>query len=85
MASIKSKWWVRSAVLAYLLSAVSAFEIVNVMVSLQYETDGPNECISHVTGSDLCASLRLCKTMAIVFFIIATVLLMISINKKHRV
>ena len=71
-------------VVAYLLSVVSAFEIVNVMVSLQYETAGPNECISQVTGSNLCVVVQLSKIATIAFFIIATTLLLISPSKKQQ-
>jgi hypothetical protein len=41
------------------LSAVSGFGIVNTLVSLQYETNGPGECISQVTGYNLCQQLQL--------------------------
>ena len=81
---MKLKWWVRGSLLAYFLSAVSALEVINVMVSLKYETDDPTECISHVTGSNLCATLHVVKIAAIAFFVVATVFLMISIDKKHR-
>ena len=51
--------------LLLLLAAVFfGFEIINVLVSLQYETDGPNECISTVTQTNLCDSLAHCKALS---------------------
>ncbi len=37
------------------------FGIVNTMVSLKYETNNPNECISLVTGQDLCKTVMTMK------------------------
>lgn len=34
------------------------FGIINTMVSLKYETNNPGDCISVVTGSDLCSAIR---------------------------
>lgn len=38
----------------FILLVLSAFAIINSMVSLKYEVDKSNDCISMITGSDLC-------------------------------
>jgi len=45
------------------------------MVSLKYETDGgSNDCISGITGEDLCAAIKTMKYLADSAFIGATFL-----------
>lgn len=44
----------RLALLLFLLSAFFGFEIINTLVSLQFETNGPNDCISTITHINLC-------------------------------
>lgn len=72
---ISSAWanWV--VLLLYLIAAVNAFGAVNTAVSLKYETNGPPECISLVTGRNLCADLQFCKYMALACFGLGSVLL----------
>jgi hypothetical protein len=41
------------------------FQAVNSMVSLRYETDGPDDCISVITGIDLCLSVKTFHFLAI--------------------
>ncbi len=53
------------------LSAVSGFGIVNTLVSLQYETDSPGECISQVTGYNLCKQLQLSQRLCVGSLLIA--------------
>ena len=38
-----------------------AFEIVNMMVSLKYETNNPDDCISQISGADLCLTIVIFK------------------------
>ena len=54
-----------------MLSAVSGFGIVNTLVSLQYETDSPGECISQVTGYNLCKQLQLSQRICVGSLLIA--------------
>ncbi len=54
----------RLAFLFFLSAVVFGFEIINFSVSLKYETDQPNDCISVVTGRDLCASVAHCKILS---------------------
>lgn len=55
------------------------------MVSLKYETDNPGECISIVTGVDLCKAIRNMKIYAVVDSIIIIILLIFKnkIVKKN--
>jgi hypothetical protein len=53
------------ALLLFFLAACFGFEIINLMVSLKYETDGPNDCISLITQVHLCASIARCKALSI--------------------
>lgn len=58
-----------------LLIAFSGFLLVNTLVSIKYETDPLNDCISTVTGINLCESKRFLKIVlysgiASLFFII---------------
>ena len=54
--------------------------IINTMVSLKYETDSPEECISKITGDNLCDSVSNLKTL-IYSDIVLIVLLIIFRNK----
>lgn len=53
-----------------------AFGIINTMVSLKYETDSPTDCISLVTGQDLCLTIQVLKGL-IVACILIVILLMV--------
>ena len=48
-----------------LASAVEGCAVVNTMVSLEYETSPKNECVSDVTGQNLCVSLKHHKALAL--------------------
>lgn len=50
------------------------------MVSLKYETDSPEECISKITGDNLCDSVSNLKTL-IYSDIVLIVLLILFRNK----
>jgi hypothetical protein len=60
---MNSKQLFHLSVLLFLLIAFFGFELINLLVSWKYETDGPNECISSVTHTDLCAAIRHCNTL----------------------
>jgi len=59
---------------------VFAFGIINTMVSLKYETNSPTDCISLVTGQDLCLTIQVLKGL-IVTCILSVVLL--AVFKKR--
>jgi ABC-type Mn2+/Zn2+ transport system permease subunit len=52
-----------------------AFGIINTMVSLKYETVDPTDCISSITGQDLCLTINVLKGLILVFAIIIISLL----------
>lgn len=70
------KKWVNSfIVVLFVASLVFAFGVVNTMVSLKYETNSPNECISTVTGTNLCESIKFDKIAALTLFLLTIVVL----------
>ncbi|WP_303918044.1 hypothetical protein [Draconibacterium sediminis] len=62
-------------ILSFLAALVNGFAIVNTMVSIKYETNNPSDCISNVTGIDLCAQLDKSKLLTIVFSLAFIILL----------
>lgn len=62
------------------------FGIVNTMVSLKYETENPNECISLVSGQDLCLTIRILQSLVIIcilFTILLLVLKRLILKQSH--
>ncbi len=51
------------------------------MVSLKYETEGVNDCISMTTGYDLCLTLNILKGLTL----LCTVLLFILLVFKRKI
>jgi len=52
-----------------------AFEYINVGVSLKYETTYSFECISHITGDNLCLFQNFTIAMMIISFVTMIILL----------
>ena len=53
-----------------------AFGIINTGVSLKYETNNPTDCISLVTGQDLCLTIKILQGLIVLcILIIATLLI----------
>jgi hypothetical protein len=48
-----------------MMSALAGLAIVNILVSLKYETTDSNRCISQITGYDLCWHLGLSQAICI--------------------
>lgn len=76
LASGWAKWTV---VLLYLTAAVNGFGIINTQVSLKYETQVAGQCISSVTGRDLCADLLACKVESGAAFLAVSLLLALHV------
>jgi len=55
----------RLALLLFFLATFFGFEIINLLVSLKYEADGPNDCISTMTQTNLCEWLASCKVLSL--------------------
>lgn len=72
---LASGWarWV--AVLLFVIASVTGFGIINTAVSLKYETHDPGQCISDVTGTDLCAQSLACKVISVTAAVLASLLL----------
>ncbi len=58
--------------LLILVILVSVIGIVNTEVSLKYETDNAKECISRITGRDLCQLIKTSKIVVIVCLILTS-------------
>jgi ABC-type Mn2+/Zn2+ transport system permease subunit len=50
------------------------------MVSLKYETENPTDCVSLVTGQDLCLTIQVLK--ALIVACIALIVLLIIFRKR---
>jgi len=59
---------------------VFAFGLFNTMVSLKHKTENPSDCISLVTGKDLCFIIQILK--AILIAGISTILLLTIFRKR---
>ncbi|MCB2410557.1 hypothetical protein [Hymenobacter lucidus] len=70
----KSRLITGLVVLFGLATAYCFLAALDVLVSLKYETDGPNECISTITGHDLCLRLTIYKVAAPVCLFLALAL-----------
>ena len=81
--NMKKKVYYIILALAILLSVFFAFEILNMMVSLKYETNYPTDCISKINGEDICAGIKLCKYLTLVFGLI-TIVLIVFRNKFKK-
>lgn len=43
-----------------------SFGILNTMVSLKYETENPDDCISLVSGQDLCLTITILQSLVLI-------------------
>ena len=59
---------------------VFTFGIINTMVSLKYETENPTDCISSVTGQDLCLTIQILKALIVACFVI--IILLLAFRKR---
>ncbi len=55
---MKAKYFKILIIILIILVPIFVFGIVNTMVSLKYETDSPKDCISKITGVNLCNSIQ---------------------------
>lgn len=58
--------------LLILVILVSVIGIINTQVSLKYETDNPKDCISKITGKDLCEFIKTSKIVVIICLILTS-------------
>jgi hypothetical protein len=81
---MSAKWLFRGFYLCFAVSAVCGFEVVNMLVSLKYETDRASDCISTVSGLDLCAAIRHFEMATVGCFLLAVALLVLGASKQER-
>jgi ethanolamine transporter EutH len=67
-------------VIAILGILVTPYGIVNKMVSLKYETENIQDCVSNVSGENLCDTIRNLKIMFV--FCILLLIFLIYFRKK---
>ena len=60
-----------------------AIEILIIKASIKYETISPNDCISKITGKNLCSTLLMAKWIT-VFFGLLFILLIIFKNRNKK-
>ena len=77
---MKAKYFKILIIILIILVPIFVFGIVNTMVSLKYETDSPKDCISKITGVNLCNSIQNIK-IYIALDIILILLLMLFKNR----
>lgn len=60
------------------------FGIINTMVSIKYETENPGDCISLISGDNLCAAITQFKIIIAINIVIIIILMIFRkrINKK---
>ncbi len=67
---------------------ITPYGIINTMVSLKYETENIQDCISNVSGENLCNTIRNLKIVFVVCFLMLIFLIYfrkrILMNKKHQ-
>ncbi len=80
---LKKKYFYILIIILIILIPIFYFGIINTMVSLKYETDSPTECISKITGDNLCDSISNLKTL-IYSDIVIIILLIIFRNKISK-
>lgn len=59
---------------------VFAFGIINTGVSLKYETENPTDCISLITGQDLCLTVHVLE--ALIVACVALIILLMVFRKR---
>ncbi|MBP6576038.1 MAG: hypothetical protein KA796_06715 [Chryseobacterium sp.] len=58
--------------LLILVIVMSVFAVVNIQVSLKYETENMKDCISLVSGRNLCQELLVSKIIIVICLIIVS-------------
>ena len=73
---MKTKIYIFLISILILLSFIFGFGIINTMVSLKYETNFNDDCISTISGDNLCDSLKDIKYLFYIDLIIISILLL---------
>ena len=78
---MKTKYYKTLIIILLILVPIFIFGIINTMVSQTYEIQNPNECISIVTGTDLCKAIRNMK----IYIVIDIILIIFLVIFKTRI
>ena len=78
---MKAKYFKILIIILIILVPIFVFGIVNTMVSLKYETDSPKDCISKITGVNLCNSIQNIK----IYIALDIILILLLILFKNRI
>ena len=72
-------------IILILLIPIFIFEIFNMMVSLKYETENMNDCISLITGDNLCKEIKVFKILSAITILLVCLILIFKkkIIKVH--
>ncbi len=73
---MKTKIYIFLITILILLAFIFGFGIINTMVSLKYETNFNDDCISTISGDNLCDSLKDIKYLFYIDLIIISILLL---------
>jgi hypothetical protein len=65
-------------IILILLVPIFIFEIFNMMVSLKYETENMNDCISLITGDDLCKEIKVFKILSAISVLLVWLMLILK-------
>lgn len=80
---MKGRYFKLLIIVLIILIPIFYFGLINIKVSLKYETNNPGDCISLLTGVDLCKDIEQMKIL-IIADIVLIVLLMLSRKKIVR-
>ncbi|MCX8533841.1 hypothetical protein [Chryseobacterium luquanense] len=80
---MKGRYFKLLIIVLIILIPVFYFGVINTKVSLKYETNNPGDCVSYVTGVNLCKDIEQMKIL-IITDIVLIVLLMLSRKKIVR-
>jgi hypothetical protein len=68
--------YILTIILLIIIIMISGWWILDTMVSQKYETSYTNDCISYITGDNLCFRLKLLKGLVAICFIGIIVLIL---------
>ena len=74
------------ALISLALIPISGFAVINTAVSLKYETNSPEDCISLVSGQNLCAiisTFQIICLLSIITFLVSLNLLLIKRKSRN--
>jgi len=77
---LKNKYFKILIIVLIILIPIFCFGIFNSKVSLQYETNNPGDCISQISGRNLCQDIE--QGQVLIIIDIVTIVLLMLFRKK---